>query len=168
MNSNKNQPKLDIEKSSYTRILEYAAWIILAFITGYLILNYSNIQDRIPIHFNLRGEADGFGGKSTLWFLIILLFGLHLMMTTISRYPHTFNYIVKITKDNAIKQYNTAINMMLELNLCIVLFLSYGIYSVIKSSLSESSHINIGSSLIFIIPFAIIIIRSIVLSKHHK
>jgi len=90
------------------------------------------------------------------------------MMTTMSRYPQTFNYIVKITEDNAIKQYNIAINMIWELNLCIMIFLSYGIYSVIKSSISESPHINIGSSFIFLIPFAIIIIRSIILSNHHK
>ncbi len=168
MNSNKNQPKLDIQKSSYARILEYTSWGILLTITGYFILNYSKIQDRIPIHFNLHGEADGYGSKSTLWFLIVLIFGLHLMMTTISRYPHTFNYINKITEENAIKQYNIAINMILELNLCIMIFFSYSIYSVIKSSLAESSNINIGSTFIFLIPLALIIIRSIILSNHHK
>lgn len=168
LNSNKNQPKLDIEKSSYIRNLEYFAWGILAFITGYLILNYSNIQDRIPTHFNFKGEADGHGDKSTLWLFIILLFGLHIMMTTISKYPHSFNYIVKITEKNARKQYGIAINMLFELNLCIMIFLSYGIYSVMKSSLTESTNMNIGSSFIFLIPFAIIIFRSIVLSNRHQ
>lgn len=39
---------------------------------------YTSLPEEIPIHFNLKGEADNFADRSTIWFLPI--FGLLLIL----------------------------------------------------------------------------------------
>lgn len=56
----------------------YSPWIdVLTFslmvgMIGYVFFSYSKLPVEIPIHFNLAGEADGWGHKGTLFGLIVL------------------------------------------------------------------------------------------------
>lgn len=34
---------------------------------------YSSLPETIPMHFDINGKADGFGNKSKLWFVVILM-----------------------------------------------------------------------------------------------
>jgi len=43
------------------------ALIILAFPFGYAAYVYPSLPSTIPTHFNIRGEADGFGGKDSIF-----------------------------------------------------------------------------------------------------
>ncbi|MGB5981181.1 MAG: SdpI family protein [Nonlabens sp.] len=39
----------------------------------YLAVIYGNLPETIPLHWNIQGEVDGYGNKSTLWIIPFLL-----------------------------------------------------------------------------------------------
>ena len=63
------------------------------------------LPDRIPIHFGLRGQPDAWGDKVTIWILPAVATVIFGVLTAVSRYPHTFKYPVRITQENARRQY---------------------------------------------------------------
>lgn len=39
----------------------------------YLLTVWNNLPEEVPIHWNWKGEIDGYGSKSTLWWLILIM-----------------------------------------------------------------------------------------------
>ena len=76
---NKNQPKLKVQYKPLWRYIDIACIVSIIASIVYLILNFSDLPDQIPIHFNAKGEADSFGSKSTIWiipFMSVFQYGL--------------------------------------------------------------------------------------------
>jgi uncharacterized membrane protein len=83
-------------------------WILLLFAatTAYAAIVYPGLPDSIPIHWNIRGEVDGWGPKSTIFlgpgltvFAWILLHGLPKLSPkqfTIDTFGPTFNLMMVI------------------------------------------------------------------------
>ncbi|WP_394748538.1 SdpI family protein [Spongiimicrobium salis] len=62
---------------------EIPLWVLIILPILYLIKSWNQIPEKIPVHFNLYGEADRWGGKNTLYFIAILVplltYGLFLL-----------------------------------------------------------------------------------------
>jgi len=76
--------------------------------------------------------------------------------------PHVFNYLVKITPENALGQYTIATKMMRFLKLAIVLIFGFITLEIIQSSTGDSSGrsgwflpLTLGMILIPIVFFAL-------------
>ena len=93
----------------------FLAWI------AWLIGIYPELPDRIPIHFNAAGEADGWGKRGMIWTLpLIALFTVGLVLSVPYFNQKYVNYPVKITEENQVKQYRL---MVLFLNgMAVILF----------------------------------------------
>lgn len=101
-----------------------------------VIAFYFKLPETIPTHFNLKGEADGFGSKSTLWVLPIISALTYLLMSTIitKMKPWNFNYPTKVTKKNAPKLYAMCLQMMVWLNFGIaIMFLMITLEILLKA-----------------------------------
>ena len=59
----------------------------------------------------IAGKVNGHGPKIMLLIIPILGTILNIGMTYINKYPHIFNYPVKITPENALNQYTNATKM---------------------------------------------------------
>jgi len=59
----------------------------------------------IPTHFGFDGTPNAFGSKNTLWLLPAIQLFIVLFTLVLSRYPWAFNYPVRITQENAVRQY---------------------------------------------------------------
>jgi uncharacterized membrane protein len=75
----------------------------------------------IPTHFNGSGEVDHYGDKKTVLILPIIATAAFFGLTQLNRFPHLFNYMTKITEENAEKQYCIATRMLRVLKLLILL-----------------------------------------------
>ncbi|MEG4286581.1 DUF1648 domain-containing protein [Microcoleus sp. A006_D1] len=73
------------------------------------------LPDRIPIHFGLGGQPDALGDKIAIWMLPAVAAIIFAVITAVSRYPHTFNYPVRITEQNARRQYLLARSLLVWL-----------------------------------------------------
>lgn len=82
---------------------------------------YTQLPDQIPSHLNAKGAVDDYSDEMILLFLAFLVTAMVALLSYVNRYPHKFNYIVKITDDNAPFQYSNAILMVSVIKLTIVL-----------------------------------------------
>ncbi|PSL41812.1 uncharacterized protein DUF1648 [Planomicrobium soli] len=134
----KKQPKIDIPKSRLEWMLDAAALIIFVFVISYLISNFNALPDRVPGHYNALGKVDRWGGKEELFILPAIAVGVWILMSTLERFPHVYNYI-NLTEKNRSAQYRNGRLMVNVLkNECVLLF-SLLTYQSIKVANGEAA-----------------------------
>lgn len=110
------------------------------------------LPDVIPVHFNFYGQPNGWGSKVIIWLFPALAIIMSVGLTFLSRYPHSFNYPVQITPENADRQYQIACSLLnfLKAELAwILVYTVWLIYYLGKSSLTQSG--ILGLPLIFLL-----------------
>lgn len=50
---------------------EVILWAIISIPLVYLALAWPDLPERVPVHFNLKGETDGWAGKTALIFIVV-------------------------------------------------------------------------------------------------
>ncbi|NNM19161.1 MAG: DUF1648 domain-containing protein, partial [Croceitalea sp.] len=100
-----NHPKIDIRPTAKDRRLINFGWILVALNLLLVFSFYFELPETIAIHFNLKGEADGYGSKNIIWILpilnIVLYYGMTVIATKVK--PWNFNYPTKVNEKNAPK-----------------------------------------------------------------
>lgn len=129
-----DRPVLDIKPSPYDNALDAISAIAILVLFGITTYNYNSLPDQIPIHFNIKGEADAWGRKITIFILPVIGLLLFAGFRTLYMKPHKFNYIKTITKKNAQHQYTIAIRMMRTLAVICLLVFSYIVWSIIRAA----------------------------------
>jgi uncharacterized membrane protein len=114
------RPEIKLKMQPVDIILEVTGYIGLAALWIFVSVMYHNLPDTVPIHFNLAGEADGFGEKRTTFIMPILASFQFLVLSVMQEYPHMFNYPVKITAENAERQYTIGVRMMRVVRIVLV------------------------------------------------
>ncbi|TZG00243.1 DUF1648 domain-containing protein (plasmid) [Chryseobacterium panacisoli] len=78
-------------------------WV--AFLWGFTLKNYNTLPERIPVHFDMEGKADGFGGKIYAFLMPVLALGLYVLFVYGVRHPEGTNFPVEITDQNMNAQF---------------------------------------------------------------
>ena len=118
------RPKIKLTLSPLDNKLELTSKIFLVFIWVLTFYTFFKLPTIIPTHFNASGQADDYGNKLTLSILPGLATIIYWGLTQLNKYPHIFNYMTKITEDNAQKQYPIATRMLRFLKLAILIIFS--------------------------------------------
>jgi len=133
----KTQPKIIVEKEQIDHILTYVAFGFLFFMLVATAMYYPNLPDQIPIHFNAAGDPDSYGDKKMILILpilsVIMVFGMNML----TKVPHTYNFLVSITEENAHYQYLKATRMMRAINAIIAGMFSYILWASIQVALGN-------------------------------
>lgn len=118
-----NHPKIDVKPNEFDRRLIRCGWLVVALNFILVLAFYFQLPETVPIHFNLKGEADGFGSKNNIWIIPIFNLVLYLGMTLLIKKmkPWNYNYPTKVTETNASKLYSMCIRMMAVINFSIAL-----------------------------------------------
>ncbi len=144
INRNKSdRPRLKPEFWPADWLLEGLALIGLLFFIGYFIYHFPKLPQIIPSHFNAAGEVDAYSSKSSLWLLAGMTVFIYGLLTFISFIPDKFNFLVKITVQNANVQYSMAVRLIRYLKLIIVLLFTYIFYSTIRAASYPSSGLGL-------------------------
>lgn len=100
--------------------LAFLAWV------AWLIGIYPELPDRIPIHFNAIGEADGWGKRGMIWSMpVIALFTVGLVLSVPFFNQKYVNYPVQITPENKEKQYRLMVLFMKGMALILMGIMMY-------------------------------------------
>lgn len=126
--------KIKLELTGIDKAIEIAGWLSVSVIWVFTVINYNNLPDIIPIHFNAVGEADGFGEKTNILTLPIIATIIFVGLALLNKYPHIFNYPTNITKENAQRQYTIATKLIRYLNLITVLIFGYIAFTTIQNA----------------------------------
>ncbi len=133
------QPIVKIKKEPLDYFLEYGALIVLIATWGFTIYHFNKLPDIIATHFDFNGNPDGFGSKLTIWLLPVIVSLIYILIYALTRYPHKFNYLTKITEQNAHKQYRLAARVMRVILFNITLLFGFITFKVIEGAYTESS-----------------------------
>jgi uncharacterized membrane protein len=151
-------PKIKIEITAFDKKLELLGHTLLILLWSITLYIFFKLPQIIPIHFNLKGEADGYGNKLMLLLLPTLATILHAGLTQLNKYPHIFNYMVKITEDNAVRQYTMATRMIRFVKLAMLIIF---LIVVVAVYLSINKVANLLGFWFLPFTFAIILIPTI-------
>ncbi|AJD89950.1 hypothetical protein JMA_06330 [Jeotgalibacillus malaysiensis] len=144
-----DRPLIKVDQPIWAKAFSMISLILLIIASIYLAMSWGDLSDVIPIHFNAAGEADGFGGKWSAVMLPVIGFFMWGGLTALERVPHTYNYLGKITEENAEKQYKNGMQMMNVIkNLCVILF-AYITYELTLIGTGGDANLTAGVMPIF-------------------
>lgn len=78
--------------------LVLAGWLV--WMTYSALAGPERLPDRIPIHFDAAGNANGWGTPAVLLLLPSIAVGVYLLLTVISLFPGSFRYSFNVTEEN--------------------------------------------------------------------
>ncbi|MDD4146020.1 MAG: DUF1648 domain-containing protein [Clostridia bacterium] len=132
------RPVLQLPLTSWEKSLEaISIWGVLLHFT-LLFTSWESLPGKIPQHFGVTGAPDAWGGKGTLMILPITTLVMYLLLTIISKYPHTFNYLYEINEKNAEVQYRYARYMLVVLKAEIIWSFLYIEWITIQVALGKA------------------------------
>lgn len=89
-----------------------------------LSVRYFWLPAIIPIHWNLWGEVDNYGGRWVVFLLAGIVLVLTIGMFALSFYPQHFNYPVEVTEENAERVYREGVRCVVWVTLAMQLLFS--------------------------------------------
>lgn len=160
----KEKPNIKLELTIIDKTFEVLGWTSILAIWVLTIINYKNLPETIPIHFNIEGKPDSFGRKGTILILPLIATILFIAMTILNKFPHLFNYPTPITPKNAFQQYTNATRLIRFLKLIIVFvfgLIEFQTFRIVNGQSSELGvwFLPLTLGLIFI-PITIYLITS--------
>lgn len=117
------------------RALEIAAFLLLLVLwadTAWAIWGASPLPARIPTHFNLAGEPDGWGTPTMLWMQPAMGTAIYLLMTLVARFSSSFNFPMRVPSGARRRLEAIALQMILWLKVEVVCLLAWIQYWTIR------------------------------------
>ncbi|NOU66833.1 DUF1648 domain-containing protein [Paenibacillus sp. LMG 31461] len=136
------RPIIPFSRSKAETILDVISLLVIVSMIAYVAYEWRNLPDRIPMHFNGKGEIDGWGNKMSLIALPLIGIIVYVGLTLLSKVPHVYNYPTPITAQNARGQYQNARLFMNSLKAVIVILFGFIEWSVIQSARVGNGELN--------------------------
>lgn len=125
--------KYNIPKTRFHRLLTVLSLLALAFLVLYPAFCWNSMPDIIPTHYNIKGEADGWGSKGSIWLLPIIGCLLYLLLTFVSHNPSIWNLPACTTAQNKKWVLLNMKNLILVLRLLVVVMFTFLNYRSVHS-----------------------------------
>lgn len=145
------RPKIKVPLKIIDIVLEAACIALLLGVCLYIIFSWPGIPSVVATHFNLSGQADAYGSKSSVLFLLPFIFILYAGLTILQKFPHIYNYAVEITEKNAEIQYIYAVRMVRTLKFVMLACFSFIEFQTIRSALAGKNSLGLWFLPIFLI-----------------
>lgn len=135
------RPKLKLALSNLEKFLFITSALCIIALWYLSIISYINLPKIVATHFNSAGSPDSYGSKCVIFIFPIIASIMYVLFATLSKFPHIYNYSVRITEKNVESQYRNARTLMLFILLeVLTLFLFIHLYTIrsIKNNFSYS------------------------------
>lgn len=137
-----NLPKADIKPTKNQLNLLRLGWFIVFLNFILVAIFYTDLPNKIPSHFNFKGEIDGYGSKDSIWtfpvLTLIIYFLLNLVIKKVK--PSNMNYPVNVSERNAPKLYKMSLQMLVYLSLAISIMLT----PILIEIITQAFEVNLG------------------------
>ena len=123
-----------MRKSLEVFCLAALAWI--SWITYQAVYGPDHLPARIPTHFDMAGNPNGWGSPAGLLLLPIIALAIYVFMTVIALFPSTFHFSMPVTAENRPRLEALAIRVIalckVEM-LCLFLWIQHAIIEAARS-----------------------------------
>ena len=136
------------------RILEIAAFLLLLIlwaVTAWAIGGSNPLPARIPTHFNLAGQADGWGTPAMLWMQPAMGTAIYLLMTLVARFSSAFNFPMHVSSGARGRVEAIALQMILWLKvevICLLAWIQYWSIRMVRQGQGRLSPVAVQLLLI--------------------
>jgi len=94
-------PKINLPNEPIDNILDLVGFLGLIVMIGMTFYYVGDLPEKIPTHYNFKGEPDAWGSRSAIWTMPTIGGILFIFLYFINKFPQQFNFPMKITEDNA-------------------------------------------------------------------
>ena len=136
------RPVIHIEPEPYDKLLDRIAFVFLVLQFLIPIVLFSSLDDTIPTRFDSSGEVSSTASRYTVWILPFVGVFLYMMLWYLNKFPHTFNYPVKITPENAEFHYRKSVRMMRYINLVCMVMFAFIVWTTVAVGAGLASGLN--------------------------
>lgn len=112
--------------------MEILAAVLLGATVALVAWAWPEIPERIPRHYNFRGEVDAWGGKSLLLTLVAVSAGIFVLASLTPRYPKLVNMPLAITEENRERLLKLSLEMVLLLKVNLMATFFWIIQSIVR------------------------------------
>lgn len=116
---------MKIKRTKYDIIVNCLSLLCLIGTFIFLIVSWELIPNKIPGHYNVVGEIDKITNKNSLIILLAVGWGMFILISTVEKFPQTWNTGVQVTEKNKEKVYRILKNMLGTIKLLISAVFSY-------------------------------------------
>ncbi len=120
----------------FLELVTAAALLALVFFTWTALHGTNPLPARIPTHFGVSGQPDGWGPPASLWILPMAACGLYLLITVVSFFPGSFNFPVRAISSTRSRLEALALKMIAWIKtelICLFLILQISIVQSVRS-----------------------------------
>lgn len=143
----------------WQRVLGILSPAVLLVSIVFILIRFPHLPEQIPIHFNAKGEIDGYGGRFSLLLMPLIGLVMDASLVLVGRFPKSWNTGVRVTLYNRVRVYRLVRDLLAELRFTTALF--FGGFAVYQSLLPEHFSGNILGvlTLLFFIPLVRYFVR---------
>ncbi|WP_199246438.1 DUF1648 domain-containing protein [[Phormidium] sp. ETS-05] len=132
-----------VAKLPWEMALEIIAVIAIVANVLLVIRYWSELPATVPMHFNIKGEADLFGPKVTIWIGTAIAIACYILMTFIAKSPDNWNYPVPLNPANADIQYKIGMDMLIWMKAEMMVMLAFIEWQVIRVAVGKAETVNV-------------------------
>ena len=149
------RPRIKIDLTAVDYIVEIVSLLSILGAIALYVIYWIKAPDTVPIHYNIYGEADGYGSKSEMLILPICTVLFYVGLTILNKYPHIFNFPTAVTEENVLSLYKIATRGIRWMKLLCCLLFTYMIWHEVRIIINQEVPKLDGFSWIFIACIAI-------------
>lgn len=115
------------------------------------MIAYDSLPDRIPVHFNLSGEADRWADRSgySLWLMPMIWTLLGLLLLIVLRFPRAFNFPRKAEVLALPLEYQQSVHRLNRKLLLAVCVLTGGLFVYLQQAIIDSAYAGTSTLSLF-------------------
>ena len=162
-----NHPAL--MRSKQDKFFSAASFFVCVGLCFYVGWHWSSLPGKIPTHFGLSGQADGWGNKVAIWLLPVMYMIMLVTTQLIQCFPQYINIPAFVREEDKGKAIALASELVAVIILQIGFLFSYIVYNMITTA--QGAHSGLGSWFIglvvlsTLVPIVLYLVRMKNLSK---
>lgn len=161
MYSPKQRPALRLSASPLERALLIVA---LAGVIGCVLplaVSWAALPETVPSHFDVSGYPNAYGSKWWLLLLPALSVVITVGFTVLARYPHLFNYPVRVTPENALRLYRTGRLLVRWMNVMLAWIFAFIEWQTLQVALGKAAglpqwFLPVTVALVVVVPISVV------------
>jgi len=143
------QPVIEMKRTGFEKMMDIIGLIVFGISLIYLLTQWSSLPDKVPIHYNLAGVPDGWGGKWTIIILPVIGIVMWIGFYFLGKVPHTHNYI-GLTQENAKRLYkNSQFTLNILRNECLIFFAGIS-FETVRTAEGEAMLLGVWALPVFL------------------
>lgn len=163
--NNPKQPKIDIPKTRSEWLMDIIGYVALAVMIAILVMNWRDMPNEVPAHFDGSGTVDRWGSKMELIILPGIAIALHSFLIVFEKFPQSHNYPERLNESNREAFYQNSRQTLNYMRNIINILFAYIVYRSVAIALGDDAVIGWPFFVILIVLFIVLIWKMIRTSK---